>query len=306
MPGKLRSRDTDGNSLLSFQGEKGDPGERVCSRRHQCGGSWLGGVLSAHPECEPLSPMCCLRSPTALSLPGQCQPSAHSGGTAKVPKWAGALRGGGRQQVTPCPGGRADAHMERAHPCKHAVHPCMHTACTHIHPHHPAQALIVLLSAAHPGVLLRGTWMQTRPPPFPQHWQPVRLLGAHQRVPNGESSGLVGPHYVEGWPGTPAWPWGPCCWSPGQLCMPHTTADPTSCRAHSPSWDGGMEEGGMEDGEVEDGDQCQSSFSLQGGKEEPEIYGAIIPHVRDTAWLASVRCPGPGRFSPGSGTEREG
>lgn len=231
MPGKLRSRDTDGNSLLSFQGEKGDPGERVCSRRHQCGGSWLGGVLSAHPECEPLSPMCCLCSPTALSLPGQCQPSAHSGGTAKVPKWAGALRGGGRQRVTPCPGGCADAHMERAHPCKHAVHPCMHTACTHIHPHHPAQALIVLLSAAHPGVLLRGTWMQTRPPPFPQHWQPVRLLGAHQRVPNGESSGLVGPHYVEGWPGTPAWPWGPCCWSPGQLCMPHTTADPTSSPA---------------------------------------------------------------------------
>lgn len=87
--------------------------------------------------------------------------------------------------------------------------------------------------------------------------------------------------------------------------MPHTTPDPTSSPAELTA-PAGMEEGGMEDGEGEDGDQCQSSLSLQGGKEEPEIYGAIIPHVRDTAWLASACCPGPGRFSPGRGTEREG
>lgn len=48
------------------------------------------------------------------------------------------------------------------------------------------------------------------------------------------------------------------------------------------------------------------SLSLQGSKEETEIYGAIIPHVRDTAWLVSACCPSPGGFSPGRGREWEG
>lgn len=139
VPGKLRSRDTDGNSLLSFQGEKGDPGERVCSRRHQCGGSWLGGVLSAHPECEPLSPMCCLCSPTALSLPGQCQPSAHSGGTAKVPKWAGALRGGGQAASHPMPWGTCRCTHGACAPMQACSAP-MHAHSVHTYPSPPSSA----------------------------------------------------------------------------------------------------------------------------------------------------------------------
>lgn len=122
-----------------------------------------------------------------------------------------------------------------AQPCTHMC-TAMHAAQTH--PHHPAQTLIVSLSVPHPGVLLRGTRVQTGPPPLPRHRQPARLLGAHQWVPNGESSGLIEPHHGEGCSGNPDWPWGPCSWSPGS---------PTGLRARA-----GVKDGGMEDREGED------------------------------------------------------
>lgn len=41
------------------------------------------------------------------------------------------------------------------------------------------------------------------------------------------------------------------------------------------------------------------SLSLQGGKEESEIYGAILPHVRDTAPTRAL--PRPGEVQPREG-----
>lgn len=43
---------------------------------------------------------------------------------------------------------------------------------------------------------------------------------------------------------------------------------------------------------------------LQDSKEEPEIYGAIIPHVRVSDWPRSL-LPQPGTFSPGRGQQWE-
>lgn len=43
---------------------------------------------------------------------------------------------------------------------------------------------------------------------------------------------------------------------------------------------------------------------LQDSKEEPEIYGAIIPHVRVSDWPGSV-LPQPGTSSPGRRQEWE-
>lgn len=87
------------------------------------------------------------------------------------------------------------AHAE-AHVCT-PVPPLNMPSTPQSHPPASAQPLTLPLSVPHPGVLLWGARVQTRAPPLRQHWQPARLMGVPQQVPDGEWPG-------EGVPGDPS------------------------------------------------------------------------------------------------------
>lgn len=90
---------------------------------------------------------------------------------------------GGAANHTACVTSRCTAHTS-THQCTPA-----HTSARPLPLPPPLVGSNRAPLSAHPGVLLRGTRVQTGPPPLPRHRQPVQLLGAHQRVPNGESWG---------------------------------------------------------------------------------------------------------------------
>lgn len=200
-----------------FQGEKGDPGERVCT-----GGAAkeeLGEGVSFIPQ---------ERNP--------CTAPHVARGTGQRPQTR--LGHGGAASHTACVTSRCTAHTStHQHTPVHAPCPCPP----------PLVGSNRAPLSAHPGVLLRGTRVQTGPPPLPRHRQPVQLLGAHQRVPNGES------------------------WGGSQLGRRGGSWRPAS---------------------------IFSLFFLQPSKEETEVYGAIIPHVRARACATGVSCSCPPKGSP--------
>lgn len=124
---------------------------------------------------------------TAPRWGGQSLPTpAWPEGPVRAPKPGWDM--GGQQITPPCVTSRCTVHPSalQCTPVHTSTHPCTSPAPAPHTGSNPAPL------SAHPGVLLRGTRVQTGPPPLPQHRQPVQLLGAHQRVPNGESWGAHG------------------------------------------------------------------------------------------------------------------
>lgn len=127
-PGGREHRGADGTSLLCFQGEKGDPGERVCSRRRRHGGSWLRGVPSPHPEHEPRSPTCCLCARAAAAF---ASPWWH----CKSPNGLGQGVGVASDTI-PCGTCKctcAHTHARRERTRVHCMQACSAPVHTHVH-----------------------------------------------------------------------------------------------------------------------------------------------------------------------------